>query len=118
MERRDPPILTGEDARRFLEREKEVDAKRKQFALKKQLEFNNINSDKYYKVISLSITSQIEPSFNLEYHNQYLNNSGKEVKHYHQSKLFKDFKCIQFDERNIDWFHKDDLLELNLATNN
>jgi len=62
-----------------------------------------------YQVMSLYKTEEYEKDFDYQYHEKYLNKIGYEVEHHHQSKIFKDFKCIKFSEYDVDWFHKEDL---------
>ncbi|MCE5220013.1 MAG: hypothetical protein LLF98_01795 [Clostridium sp.] len=107
---RERPILKGEDAKRFLEREKQVDEKHQQLIDKKIQEFNKLfNKPKQYRVVRIYNTLQKEKDFNVDYHLRYIHKIGTQVEHPHQSKVFKDFICLKFENDEADWFHKDDL---------
>ena len=79
---------------------------------------------KYYKIISLQNTKKIEleryGKFNEEYHQKYLGKTGYMIGHFiSDDNMFCDFRCIITDTDKQgrpldgDWFHKDDLEEVN-----
>ncbi len=45
VEMREKPVLTGDDARRFIEREQAVDKKRKSYVKTKKKQYERVKSD-------------------------------------------------------------------------
>lgn len=109
---REKPIITDEDARRFLEREQQVNEKRKKLVEQKRQEWEQFNKPKQYRVLHLYQTLHREKDFNVRHHIQYLHKVGIPVEHYHHSETFKDFICLRFENDEVDWFHKNDLEEI------
>lgn len=62
-----------------------------------------------YRVVRIYNTLKREKDFDVDYHLKYLHKVGTQIEHYHQSKVFKDFICLKFDNGEVDWFHKGDL---------
>ena len=80
---------------------------------------------KYFKIISIENTKATEleryGEFNEDYHQKYIGKTGYLIGHYVSDKnIFKDFKClvIETDKQGRpldgDWFHKDDLEEVDI----